>query len=145
MINIIYWSGTGTTEKMAYSVLSGIEKAGGEGRVIDVFETTEGIIENGSAFAFGCPPMGEECLEKEEFEPFFSLIEEKLLGKAIGLFGSYGWGGGRWMDDWKKRCIDKGAILVCEPVICCDEPDTQAFEKLEEMGRILCENTFGDL
>ncbi len=42
------------------------------------------------AFAFGCPSMGAEQLEESEFEPMFSSVEDKLSGKNIALFGSYG-------------------------------------------------------
>ncbi len=145
MVCIVYWSGTGTTERMAYTILSGVEKAGGEGCVFEAAAAPIDIIERGSVFAFGCPPFGEESLETEEFEPFFSKIENKLDQKKIGLFGSYGWGGGRWMDVWKQRCIEMGAYLVCEPVICCDEPNGETEEKLEKMGKTLWENTLSHL
>lgn len=31
--------------------------------------------------------MGDEVLEDEEFEPFFSAIESGLSGKNVALFG----------------------------------------------------------
>ena len=49
------------------------------------------------AIAFGCPALGAEELEESEFGPMFTSCEEKLAGKKIALFGSYGWGDGEWM------------------------------------------------
>ena len=94
---VIYWSGTGNTEMMA--------KAIAEGAGADIFTVSEfsGNIEDYDKIAFGCPAMGAEVLEEDEFEPFFTDAESKLSGKTVALFGSYGWGDGEWMRNWEER------------------------------------------
>lgn len=44
--------------------------------------------------------MGAEDLEEDEFEPFFTSVEDKLNGKKVGLFG---WCDGEWMTSWEER------------------------------------------
>ena len=89
------------------------------------------------AFAFGCPSMGAEQLEESEFEPMFSSVEDKLAGKNIALFGSYGWGDGQWMRDWEERCVSAGAKLVCDSVICNSTPDDEATVNCNALGAAL--------
>ncbi|MBR3025296.1 MAG: flavodoxin domain-containing protein, partial [Oscillospiraceae bacterium] len=91
---VIYWSGTGNTEAMA--------KAIAEGAGADIFTVSEfgGSVSDYDVIAFGCPAMGAEVLEEEEFEPFFTSVEGSLSGKKVILFGSYGWGDGEWMRNW---------------------------------------------
>lgn len=89
------------------------------------------------AFAFGCPSMGAEQLEESEFEPMFSSVEDKLAGKNIALFGSYGWGDGQWMRDWEERCVSAGAKLVCVSVICNSTPDDEATVNCNALGAAL--------
>ena len=66
--------------------------------------------------------MGDEVLEETEFEPMFNECKNKLSGKKIALFGSYGWGSGEWMDIWTDECKELGAILVHDSVIVNYEP-----------------------
>ena len=103
---VIYWSGTGNTEAMA--------KAAAEGANAELFTVSEfsGSIADYDAIAFGCPAMGAEVLEKDEFEPFFTDIESSLSGKKVLLFGSYGWGDGEWMRNWYDRAKAAGAELI---------------------------------
>ena len=89
------------------------------------------------AIAFGCPAMGAEALEEDEFEPMFSACESQLDGKKIALFGSYGWGDGEWMRSWEQTCRDDGAVLVCESVICNEAPDEDDLARCEALGETL--------
>jgi flavodoxin len=82
-----------------------------------VSETDVSVIERYGSFAFGCPAMGKEVLEEKEFEPFFAEIEKRLSGKPVALFGSYGWGDGRWMRDWQVRVTASGARLFEQGLI----------------------------
>lgn len=128
---VIYWSGTGNTEMMA--------KAIAEGAGADIFTVSEFSknIEDYDKIAFGCPAMGAEVLEEDEFEPFFTDAESKLSGKTVALFGSYGWGDGEWMRNWEDTCKGDGANLVCESVICNDAPDDDALEACKKLGASL--------
>ena len=95
------------------------------------------MIEEQDAIAFGCPSMGCEELEDTEFEPMFSSCREKLGGKKVALFGSYGWGDGEWMRDWEETCREAGAVLVCESVICNEAPDDEAADACRALGEVL--------
>ena len=103
---VIYWSGTGNTEAMANAVAAG---AGVDAVTVSDFS---GSIADFDALALGCPAMGAEVLEEDEFEPFFTGIEDKLSGKKVLLFGSYGWGDGEWMRNWQERVTAAGAELA---------------------------------
>lgn len=131
---VIYWSGTGNTETMAKAVAEG---AGAELFGVSDFS---GSIDDYDAVAFGCPAMGAEVLEEDEFEPFFTSIEGKLSGKKVALFGSYGWGDGEWMRNWEDRVKAYGAVLVNgEGVIANETPSDEDLEKCRELGKALAE------
>lgn len=136
-IAVVYWSGTGNTEKMADLVAEGARGAGAEADVFTASEFSADQMEDYSAVAFGCPSMGCEQLEDMEFEPMFTACEPKLRGKTIALFGSYGWGDGEWMRDWEKNCKDDGAVMACDAVICNGEPDADAEEACRMLGMAL--------
>ena len=100
-IAVVYWSGTGNTEAMANSVLSGAKAAGAQAELFTASEFGAEKLAQYDAVAFGCPAMGAEQLEEDEFEPMFSSCKTGLKGKRIALFGSYGWGDGEWMRSWE--------------------------------------------
>ena len=60
--------------------------------------------------------------------------------KDVGLFGSYGWGGGDWMREWEKRMAERGAKIVGgEGVIALESPDGDAEKQLKNLGEALAE------
>ncbi|MDY3937466.1 MAG: flavodoxin [Oscillospiraceae bacterium] len=136
-VAVVYWSGTGNTEAMAVSVADGVKKAGGEAVVLTSGEFDSSMISSFDAIAFGCPAMGAEELEEDEFEPMFSACENELNGKRIALFGSYGWGDGEWMRTWEERCVSLGAVIACESVTANEAPDGEAAAKCVELGKKL--------
>lgn len=93
-IAIVYWSGTGNTEIMAREIERGARDAGAEVTIMTAGFTAQ-QVGNFDAIAFGCPSMGMEVLEENEFEPMFASVESSLSGKGIALFGSYGWWDGQ--------------------------------------------------
>ena len=131
---IVFWSGTGNTEAMAQSVANGAKAAGAEVAVFTCDRFNETMIDDYDSIAFGCPSMGAEQLEEDEFEPMFSACVPKLSGKKIALFGSYGWGDGEWMRNWETRCQEIGAGLSAESVICNDAPDDEATASCRALG-----------
>ena len=110
-VAVVYWSSTGNTESMANAVADGAKEAGAEVTVFETadFEATK--VDEFDAIAFGCPAMGDEVLEEDEFEPMFSSCEEKISGKKIGLFA--------------------------DGVICQEEPDDEAVENCKALGKAL--------
>lgn len=136
-VAVVYWSSTGNTEAMANAVADGIKEKGGEA-VLHTCEDFDGSkVAEYDAIAFGCPAMGDEVLEEDEFEPMFNSCETKLSGKKVGLFGSYGWGDGEWMHNWEDKCKEDGAVLVADGVICQEEPDDEATEACKALGAAL--------
>ena len=81
--------------------------------------------------------MGDEVLEDTEFEPMFDGCKDALKGKNIALFGSYGWGDGEWMRNWEESCKEASANLVCDSVICQEEPDDEATDACKALGAAL--------
>ncbi len=111
---LTFWSGTGNTEIMAKKIKEGIEKTGVTVDYKPIDKVNIDDVSNYNKLIFGCPAMGVENLEEDEFEPFFNGIEQMLQGKKIALFGSYGWGDGEWMDVWQDHVKETGAILYDE-------------------------------
>lgn len=134
-ISVVYWSQTGNTQAMAEAVGVGITKAGKEADVVEVSGASMEDLKAAKVFALGCPAMGAEVLEEMEMEPFVEEVEGFAQGKAIALFGSYGWGDGQWMRDWEERMKAAGAEIVGgEGVICMEAPDDEAIAACEKLG-----------
>lgn len=136
-VAIVYWSGTGNTEAMALAVAEGVRGSGGEAVVLQSADFDAGRLPEFDAIAFGCPAMGAETLEEDEFQPMFDGLTAGLSGKPIALFGSYGWGDGEWMRDWEQTCRNSGADLVTESVICQEAPDSEAEAACKALGTAL--------
>ena len=136
-VAVVFWSGTGNTQAMADAVVEGAQGAGAEVTVLGASEFTADDVASYDAIAFGCPAMGAEVLEESEFEPMFADVEGSLSGKKVGLFGSYGWGGGAWMEDWTDRVKEDGADLVADGVTANNEPDDDALEACKALGAAL--------
>lgn len=137
-IAIVYWSGTGNTKMMAEALEQGVKSATGEATLLDPSQFSEEDLAKYDAVAFGCPAMGAETLEEDEFEPMFSSLEGALSGKKIALFGSYGWGDGEWMRTWYDRCKNAGALVYEEPGLMVNEtPDDDGLRACRDLGRAL--------
>ena len=136
-IAVVYWSGTGNTEAMAQAVMEGAKSAGAEVQLFTAAEFEGDNMDAFDAVAFGCPAMGAEELEDTEFGPMFEGCQDKLSGKKIALFGSYGWGDGEWMRTWEDTCREKGAVLACDSVICQETPDDDALDACRKLGETL--------
>ena len=132
---VIYWSGTGNTEAMANAVAEGMRQAGAECSVLTSADVTADTVAALEAVALGCPAMGAEELEETEFAPMFDGIKSALAGKAVALFGSYGWGDGQWMRDWVERAQGDGAqVLNGEGLICNEAPDDDVQAACRKLG-----------
>lgn len=136
---VIYWSGTGNTQEMANAVFEGAKAADADSALFAVSETDAASAATYDVLLLGCPAMGAEVLEEDEFEPFFTELESKLAGKKVGLFGSYGWGDGEWMRTWEEDCGTAGINRVADSVICCEAPDDEALAACRALGRKLAE------
>lgn len=113
-ISLIYWSGTGNTEAMAKLIAEGAAAAGAQVDVKAVSAAAAADVENADLVAFGCPSMGDEALEECEFSPFLDGVLSLLKNKKVALFGSYGWGDGRWMREWQEKMTAAGCSLAAD-------------------------------
>ena len=136
-VNVIYWSGTGNTERMAEALVRGAESEGAEVKLIQVGSASEEDVKNVERIAFGCPAMGAEELEEIEMRPFMDKVNPLLAGKNIVLFGSYEWADGEWMSLWQKEVEETGAKLIADGFAAYDDPEQDALEECEALGRDL--------
>lgn len=136
-IAVVYWSGTGNTEAMANAVVEGIKETGAEVDVFSPDDFTPEKLNDFDAVAFGCPAMGAEVLEESEFQPMFDDVCPHLSGKKIALFGSYGWGDGEWMRDWKDVCVKAGANVIDELMV-NEYPDDDGIADCKALGSAIC-------
>lgn len=136
-VAVVFWSGTGNTEAMADAVKVG---AAGAGAAVDVFGPSDfsaAAVAGYDGLAFGCPAMGAEVLEEDEFDPMWQDVKGALAGKNVGLFGSYGWGDGEWMRNWEDEAKAAGANLVVESVLANEAPDDDAIAACKALGAAL--------
>ena len=137
-VAVVYWSSTGNTEAMADAVVEGAKEKDADVTLYECADFHPELVGEYDAIAFGCPAMGDEVLEEDEFEPMFDGCKAELKDKKIALFGSYGWGDGEWMRNWVARMEEAGAqVYGGEDAICMNEPDSEAEEKLEALGKEL--------
>ena len=134
-IAVVYWSGTGNTEAMANLIADGAKAAGA---AVDIFQASEfdaAKIAGYEALAFGCPAMGDEELEEDEFLPMWESVKDSLDGKRVALFGSYGWGDGDWLQNWK----DGAPCGIFDILMCNEAPDDEGETACRDLGTRLAE------
>jgi len=135
-VAVVYWTGTGNTEAMANAVVSAAEGKGAEVTVVSSDYEAFAPADY-DAVALGCPAMGDEVLEEDEFQPMYDRIKADLVGKKVAIFGSYGWGDGQWIRDWKDDIEAAGVTLAVEPVMANDAPDDDAIAELTALAEAL--------
>lgn len=132
MVEIVYWSGTGNTEAMAQEIEAAAKAAGAEVESVLFDDTDVDTVASKDVILLGCPAMGAEELEETVVEPFIADLLPKLSGKKVGLFGSYGWGTGEWMDAWEQRVKDAGATVIGTAIV-NETPNNS--EECEALGK----------
>ncbi|MDO5733602.1 MAG: flavodoxin [Eubacteriales bacterium] len=137
MIGIIYWSGTGNTEQMANVIAEAAQAKGGDVKVMEVSEFDPADAEKYEVLAFGCPAMGDEVLEEDEFQPMWDEVKTKLEGKKAALFGSYSWADGEWMEKWDAEAKELGINLVAESLPVYEAPEGESEDKCKAFGEAL--------
>lgn len=131
---IVFWSMTSNTQAMAYAIKEGIKNN------CDIFEVSQADpqkIAEYDSIALGCPAMGAEVLEENEFEPFFNELLPLLKNQKVFLFGSYDWGNGLWMKNWQETCKENNVNLIENGYIVNLEPDGEDLENLKKIGEKL--------
>jgi len=133
-LNIIYYSATGNTEEMAKYIAQGAKDAGADVKVINVEEADENSV-NADFLAFGSPAAGAEEIAPEVVE-FIESNKDKIFNKTVGLFGSYDWGTGVFMESWVEQLTSENFSIVGEGFINhLAADDDEKIEKCKEYGR----------
>ena len=135
-LNIIYYTGTGNTQDMAKYISEGAESAGVSVKLINVEEADETAVD-ADFIAFGSPAGGAEEVAPEMIE-FIEEIKDKIFGKKVGLFGSYDWGQGGWMETWREEMIAENLSVVDDGLIIhLSVDDDEKIEKCREYGKAI--------
>ena len=133
-IAIVYWSGTGNTKMMAQACAEGARETGSEAELIGAGDFAAEKAAEYDGVMLGCPAMGAEVLEENTFEPLFEEMEPFLKDRPVALFGSYGWGGGAWMEAWAERTKKGGAKLFGDGLAVENTPDEAALAACRSLG-----------
>lgn len=131
---IVFWSGTGNTEKMAELIAEGARKDGAETDCMAISGMTVDTALGYDVLAIGSPSMGAEVLEENEIEPFVEELCGKASDKKIAIFGSYGWGDGEWMRNWADRMRSAGANLMDDGLIVHETPEGDDIDNCRNWG-----------
>ena len=127
-VAVIYASTTGNTEAMANAINETLQTLGVE-VVFGKADCADEVAVTGcDVILLGSPAMGDEVLE-DTMEDFYAGIEASLNGKKVGIFGSYDWGDGQWLRDWKDRLTNAGAVSAAEPLMVHLTPEDSDIEQ----------------
>ena len=102
-ISLVYYSATGNTEQMAKAIEEGIVEAGGKVTVYKASEMNKEDILSSDVIVMGSSATGAEVIDENDMLPSWKKQEINLKGKKVYIFGSYGWGGGEYADNWKTQ------------------------------------------
>lgn len=136
-LTIIYWSNAGNVEVLANHIAKGAKEAGAEVLVKLVSDATVEDVTSADAVAFGSPSMDNNRIEQHEMQPYidkFKLIP--VENKVTGLFGSYGWDDGEFMNKWISLMKDY-QFNVIQSLTVNEAPTSGQLVLAEEMGRNL--------
>lgn len=133
-IAIVYYSFTGNVYRMVRAFEKGIEEAGGSFSSYKIAEVNAEEFFKHDILVMASPANSSEEIEKTYFQPFMKQYADCFRNKKVFLFGSYGWGGGKYMLDWKQQLEDLGAFLLEEPIVCNGNPKAETKEALQKIA-----------
>ncbi len=131
-VYLAFHSVTGNTEEIANLFAQYLQGADYETEVVPFGEADVDELVNSDKVALGCPACGTEELD-EEFLEFFDEIKERLSGKKVALFGSFGWGDGEYQEEWETSAKDAG-IDVYGAFSQLEGIDDEGEERLKEFA-----------
>ncbi|WP_028329434.1 flavodoxin domain-containing protein [Brachyspira alvinipulli] len=139
-IALVVWSKTGNTRLMGKAIKEGAEANGVEVETFKAYNFDIDTVKSYECIALGCPAMGAEILEDTEFLPMYENIKPYLKDKKVFIFGSYGWGDGKWMRDWEEDAVNNGITLFKEPIIAKEKPTDDILNELKKVGEDLAKS-----
>lgn len=131
---IFYVSAYGCTERMALEAQSVLKQSGVECPIYNVIENDMAHmaeeLDNSDGFMLGSPTINRDALK-----PIWDLISSvdavNCRGKAVGVFGSYGWSG-EAVPMLIHRLNDIGFSVVGDGVRACFVPNTSELEEVKK-------------
>ncbi len=136
-LTIIYWSNGGNVEVLANHIAKGAKEAGAEVLVKLVSAATVEDVTTADVVAFGSPSMDNNRIEQHEMQPFIDKFKLIPVGnKVTGLFGSYGWDDGEFMNKWTS-CMKDYQFNVKQILTVNEAPTNEQLAEAEEMGKNL--------
>lgn len=134
-VGIVWFSTSGNTTQLADAVEEVVSQKA------DVYRSEVANVDKDElltcdAFAFGCPAQGVEELDPD-MDDLMDAVAADLAGKPVIIFGSYGWGGGEYAENWRARLEDAGVTLAHDQVVCEEEPDDDAIAQVKEAAQAL--------
>ncbi|GHV49712.1 flavodoxin [Synergistales bacterium] len=133
---MVYWSGTGNTEKMAELIAKGARLAGAEVSVINTDAARPGDMSGYDVIALGSPALGDEDIEESEMSPFVTSVIPLLAEKHVALFGSCGWGDGEWLRSWASR-LEASSVHTEDCLAVKETPEGAEADRCAEFGKRL--------
>ncbi len=138
-IGLIYWSGTGNTESMANHLKKQLECCDVDLYFSEISEMDEDAFFENEMLIMGSPACGTEQINEDYFEPLMEDSGDKFEGKNVFLFGTYGWGGGEYMETWTEDLLSHGAKIEFDAVVVEGEPSDETFEELTTRAQQIAE------
>ena len=136
-LTIIYSSNGGNVEVLANHVAKGAKDAGAAVLLKLASEATVEDVTGADAVAFGSASMDNNRIDQQEMQPFidkFKLIP--VNNKLTGLFGSYGWDNGEFMDKW-VAIMTEYEFNIIQNLTVKEAPTNEQLVEAEEMGKSL--------
>ncbi|MGH4050944.1 MAG: flavodoxin domain-containing protein [Clostridium sp.] len=136
-LTIIYLSNGGNVEVLANHIAKGAKDAGAEVLVKLVSEATVEDVTGADVVAFGSPSMDNNRIDQKEMQPFIDKFKLLPVNNMVtGLFGSYGWDNGEFMEKWISLMGDY-EFNVTQSLTVNEAPTNEQLALAEEMGKKL--------
>lgn len=133
-VMVVYVSNTGNTSSMVDELEKHFENADIDYTILEAADAEASLVLDNDVIVLACPACGVEELDEESMEPLMQALEPELRGRKIALLGSYDWGGGEFMDNWRERVEEAGGELISEPVI-AEGDASSVIDELEELAK----------
>jgi len=136
-LTIIYLSNGGNVEVLANHIAKGAKDAGAEVLIKLVSQATVEDVTGADAVAFGSPSMDNNRIDQQEMQPFINKFKlTPVNNKTTGLFGSYGWDNGEFMNKWVSL-MKEYEFNVTEKLTVNEAPTDEQLAEAEKMGKNL--------
>lgn len=134
-IALVYRSTTGRTEAMAKAIEEGILAAGGAVSLYTIEDVNADDVFASDVLVLGSSADGAESIDEANFVPFMEDNKDKFAGKKVFVFGSYGWGGGEYANNWRDQIVEFGGEMIADPLTCLEDPTDDVLAELQEIGK----------